>query len=63
MSCLYSLQEDPTFLEGLQALFHLFLFGLVWRSSQHVGLQFLDLELQVSLLVSETLKDRKRENI
>lgn len=49
---LHSLQEDPTFLEGLQALLHLFLFGLVWGSSQHIGLKFLDLKFQVSLLVS-----------
>lgn len=59
---LYSLQEDCTFLEGLQALLQLFLFGLVWGSSQHIGLQFLDLKFQVSLLVSKTLKEVKMEN-
>lgn len=41
-----------TFLESLQALLHLFLFGLIWGSSQHVGLKFLHLKFQVSLLVS-----------
>lgn len=45
-------QEVSTFLEALQALFHLFLLGLVWGSSQHVGLQLLQLEFEESLLVS-----------
>ena len=47
-----SLQEDPTFLEGIQTLLQLFLFGLVWGGSQHVGLELLHLKFQVSLLIS-----------
>lgn len=48
----YSLWEDPTFLEGLQALLQLLLFGLVWGSCQHISLKFLNLRFQLSLLIS-----------
>lgn len=52
LSVVGSPREVSTFLEGLQALFHLFLLGLVWGGSQHVGLQLLQLEFEESLLVS-----------
>ena len=58
---LYSLEKSSTFLEGAQALLQLFLSGLVGGSSQHVGLQLLHLKLQVSFLISQTLKEGEKD--
>lgn len=44
-----------TFLEGFQALLHLFLLVLVGSSSHNIGLQLLHLRLEVSFLLRQAL--------